>query len=278
LASPDNSVPGAGDARLYRFSIFEADVRTGELRRRGIRVRLQDQPFQVLTALLARPKELVTREELFNRIWGDDVHVDWDHGLNTSINRLREVLGDNAATPRFIETLPRRGYRFLADVEVVQPAADAAEIARMAPAPSEPATTPNSSAALTRTWFLLAQIMYMGFYIAALINMDEITGLLEAVFAGFTKAVALLLFVTAMIGIPVRFFLITAHTFRYSKFREKYDRLFPGLLILDELWGLSPLLMAPRIGIGLSLVVVAALLYLPFGQRTLVQMFSGEKL
>jgi hypothetical protein len=143
---------------------------------------------------------------------------------------------------------------------------------------SEAAIQSNASATLTRTWFLLAQVMYMGFYIAALVNMEEITGLLEAVFAGFTKAVALLLFVTAMIGIPVRFFLITAIAFRYSNFRQAYDRLFPGLLVLDELWGLSPLLMAPRIGIGLSLVVVAALLYLPFGQRTLVQMFSGEKL
>jgi TM2 domain-containing membrane protein YozV len=120
--------------------------------------------------------------------------------------------------------------------------------------------------------------MYMGFYIAALIYMNEITGLLEAVFAGFTKAVALLLFVTAMIGIPVRFFLITALGFRYSRFRQAYDRLFPALLVFDELWGLSPMLMAPRIGIGLALVIVAALLYLPFGQRTLVQLFSGETL
>jgi cholera toxin transcriptional activator len=266
---------------MYRFGIFEADVRTGELRKRGVRMRLQDQPFQVLTALLARPKELVTREELVQQVWGKDTFVDFDHGLNTSINRLREVLGDNATTPRFIETLPRRGDRFLADVEIV-------DVSETRSAPIEPVqkneqgerepAAPQPSVVATRALFLLAQIMYMGFYIAALINMEEITGLLEAVFAGFTKAVALLLFVTAMIGIPVRFFLITALGFRYSRFREAYGRIFPALLILDELWGLSPLLMAPRIGIGLSLVVVAALLYLPFGQRTLVQMFSGEKL
>ena len=86
----------------------------GELRKRGLKVRLQDQPFQILVMLLERPGELVTRQEIHRRLWPADTFVDFDHGLNNAINRLREALGDSAETPRFIETLPRKGYRFIA--------------------------------------------------------------------------------------------------------------------------------------------------------------------
>lgn len=102
-----------------RFGIFEADLRTGELRKRGVRVRLQEQPFQVLAALLARPGDLVTREELQSRVWTTDTFVDFDHGLNKAVNKIREALADSAESPRFVETVARRGYRFIADVTVV---------------------------------------------------------------------------------------------------------------------------------------------------------------
>ena len=102
-----------------RFGIFEADLRTGELRKRGARIRLQEQPFQVLAVLLARPGELVTRDELQGRLWTADTFVDFDHGLNKAINKIREALGDSAESPRFVETVARRGYRFIADVAVV---------------------------------------------------------------------------------------------------------------------------------------------------------------
>ena len=102
-----------------RFGIFEADLRTGELRKRGGRIRLQEQPFQVLAVLLARPGELVTRDELRGRLWTADTFVDFDHGLNKAINKIREALGDSAESPRFVETVARRGYRFIADVAVV---------------------------------------------------------------------------------------------------------------------------------------------------------------
>src|SRR6185369_9641745 len=101
----------------FRFSVFEADAATGELRKHGMRLRLADQPFSVLVALLERPGELVSREELVKRLWPDGTFVDYDHSLNTAVNRLRETLGDSAETPRFIETLPRRGYRFVGSVE-----------------------------------------------------------------------------------------------------------------------------------------------------------------
>jgi DNA-binding winged helix-turn-helix (wHTH) protein/predicted Zn-dependent protease len=101
---------------VLRFGVFEVDVRSGELRKQGVRIKLQDQPFHVLTVLLQRPGEVVTREELRNQNWPADTFVDFDNSLNTAINKLREALGDSADSPRFIETLPRRGYRFIAPV------------------------------------------------------------------------------------------------------------------------------------------------------------------
>jgi TolB-like protein/DNA-binding winged helix-turn-helix (wHTH) protein/tetratricopeptide (TPR) repeat protein len=98
------------------FGPFEADLRSGELRKQGIRVRLQAQPFQMLVMLLERPGELVTREEICQKLWPADTFVDFDHSLGTAVNKIREVLNDSAAEPRFIETLPRRGYRFIAPV------------------------------------------------------------------------------------------------------------------------------------------------------------------
>src|SRR6266576_6625995 len=105
-----------------RFGVFELDPRAGELRKHGLRVRLQEQPFQVLAMLLEHPGEVLTREELQKRLWPADTVVDFDRGLNKAINRLREALGDDADNPRFIETLPQRGYRFLMEVEASTPA------------------------------------------------------------------------------------------------------------------------------------------------------------
>src|SRR5215469_17291338 len=107
-------------APKYRFDQYEADVNAAELRRGDTRLRLQMQPFQVLVALLERPREVVTREELRLRLWPQDTFVDFDHGLNTAMAKLRDVLGDSAASPRYIETIAKRGYRFLGDVHVVE--------------------------------------------------------------------------------------------------------------------------------------------------------------
>lgn len=104
-------------SRLVRFGVFEVDLKDGELRKNGSKVRLQDQPFQILALLLDRPGELVTREELRNRLWPADTFVDFDHSLNAAIRRLRDALGDAAENPRFVETVARRGYRFLAPVD-----------------------------------------------------------------------------------------------------------------------------------------------------------------
>jgi TolB-like protein/DNA-binding winged helix-turn-helix (wHTH) protein/Flp pilus assembly protein TadD len=114
-----------------RFGIFELDLRAAELRKQGVRVRLQEQPFQVLAMLLEHPGEVVTREELQKKLWPSDTFVDFDHGLNKAINKLREALGDSATSPRFVETVARRGYRFLAEVKAADASSTSStEVAR----------------------------------------------------------------------------------------------------------------------------------------------------
>src|SRR5258706_5096674 len=114
--------------RNVRFGVFEADMEAGELRKHGLRLKLSEQPFQILAMLVARPGEVVSREVLRERLWPSDTFVDFDHGLNNAVMRLREVLGDSSDHPRFIETLPRRGYRFIAPVELKSPALDNVEL------------------------------------------------------------------------------------------------------------------------------------------------------
>ncbi len=110
-------MPRTNSNGVIRFGVFEADLRSGELRKSGVKIRLREQAFQVLSELLERPSEVVTREELRDRLWPDGTFVDFDHSLNAAVNSIREVLGDSAASPRFVETVPRRGYRFIAPVE-----------------------------------------------------------------------------------------------------------------------------------------------------------------
>ena len=105
----------------YRFGIFEVDFVSGELRRQGRRIHLQEQPLAILEMLLGQPGEVVSREELAARLWPDGAFVERDEGLNTAVKRLRDALGDSASSPRFVETLPRRGYRFIAPVERIGP-------------------------------------------------------------------------------------------------------------------------------------------------------------
>jgi len=147
--------------RFLRFGVFEVDLNAGELRKKGIRIKLQGQPFLLLVTLLRRQGEVVTREELCVALWPNGTFVDFDHSLGTAVNKVREVLGDSASTPRFIETLPRRGYRFLAPVEAVDASGNAQpEIEMPEPAPQveaaaiagQPATDPSDSIEGGRRW------------------------------------------------------------------------------------------------------------------------------
>jgi TolB-like protein/DNA-binding winged helix-turn-helix (wHTH) protein/tetratricopeptide (TPR) repeat protein len=134
-------MPEASTLVRLRFGVFDVDLRAGELRKHGMKVRLQEQPFQVLAMLLERPGEVVTREELRSRLWSADTFVDFDHGVNKAINRIRDTIGDSATSPRFVETVARRGYRFIADVTVLEqagppmPEAHGADGASAAPQP-----------------------------------------------------------------------------------------------------------------------------------------------
>src|SRR5208282_3839954 len=123
MRSADGEAPmtdGHRESRIPRFGTFELDVESGELRKEGkSQPRLRDQALQILLMLAGRPREIVTRENLRERLWSSDTFVDFDHGLNSAINQLRNALGDSAANPRFIQTVPRRGYRFLSPVEII---------------------------------------------------------------------------------------------------------------------------------------------------------------
>lgn len=260
---------------VVRFGIFEADFRNGELRRSGIKIRLQEQPFRLLAVLLERPGEVVTREEIRQRLWPSDTFVSFDHSLNTAANKLRDALGDAASNPRFIETIPRRGYRFIAPVQVEPPAelpepAATPRSARLLAAPEE---VPDVSPRLSRTLFTLLQIMYLAMYLSALAGLEEVEAFLGALFS-HPLPVFLTLLVTALLGIAARLYLLSAAVFRYSGLKNHFLRLFPFLFVLDELWSLSPLLLEPTVGLGLALAATAALAFAPFAQRTLLLMES----
>ncbi len=304
-------MPPAGNARLYRFGIYEVDVRSGELRKNGAKLKLQEQPFQVLAMLLERPGEVLTRDQLRQRLWPADTFVDFDHSLNTAINKLRDALGDSAANPRFIETLAKRGYRFIAPVQTTaarsesemsvapplrpgEPALSEVEGAQGGDVPDStqrPPGAPPSAAECAvavarsesgaadgdaelpkidrrvgRALFALIQVMYLSFYIVSLAKLHEIYATI------FDFTVLAMMVVTALMGIPTRLYLLTAVLFDYRKLGEKFRRLFWFLLPLDVLWALAPFLLVGYIGFGLAFAATAALLYVPFSQRTLIRM------
>lgn len=290
----------------YRFDDYEADLRAAELRRRGNRLKLQLQPFQVLVALLERPQDVVTREELRQRLWPEDTFVDFDHGLNTAVAKLRDVLGDSASTPRYIETIAKRGYRFLAEVQTVadqQPAqegpaalgskpvgsseplsgsaqadrvthADGAQPLPHAQTPSIDPTLPRAGRATSRALFLLAQLMYIIFYLSALFRLEELRRAAYMAWHSAGQSAFIVYLLTALVGLVVRLYLITATAFDYHLLGQKYRILFPALFLLDMIWALGPFLIADRIGLGLALGATAALIYMPFAQRVLMKMMQ----
>lgn len=283
--------PNQSRGRTFRFGVFEVDDYTGDLRREGkSQPRLRDQPFRILIVLLERPQELVTRDDLRECLWPADTFVDFDHGLNTAINQLRNALGDEAANPRFIQTLPRRGYRFIAPVVIVGQITQVSAQVRVPAVPTEPArpepgsdvkTTdvralPVISNGLMRTLFALLQLMYLIFYVIALARLSQVSEILSAAGAG-ARYILILLIVTAAAGIPTRLYLLTASAFNYRGLSHKFRALFPFVLALDLLWALAPFLLIVQIGIGAALAATAALLYSPFAQRTLLMMGSGKQ-
>jgi cholera toxin transcriptional activator len=284
--------------RRYRFGVFEADAATEELRRQGVRIKLNAQPFQVLCLLLDRPGELLTREEISRELWPDGTFVDYDHGVNSAVNRVREALGDTANSPRFIETLARRGYRFVAPVERIpakeeMPTPQApqvpAEVSVVTASPSavppsdtrlgfpilaSPDELPDTPYPVVQMLFVLFQLMYLAFYVGALANLTEIQDLLSPL--PKSELIFTSLIVTAAILIPVRAFILSATLFHAPGAREKLLKIWPVLLLMDEFWALSPFLLLHHINFGLALACTTLLVYSPFAQRSLVLMGAGN--
>jgi DNA-binding winged helix-turn-helix (wHTH) protein len=291
--------PGNHSGRIARFGVFELDLAAGELRKNGAKLRLQDQPFQVLALLLERAGDVVTREELRQKLWPADTFVDFDHSLNTAVNKVRETLGDSASSPRYIETLARRGYRFIAPVQTVGkedvetdhvgtgafeslPRAESRGSAERSEVPAPQAApevfhpdlhVPIPRRGLTRGLFALAQLMYLIFYVVALFRLHAVQGIADSFFSGWraTTLVALVM-VTAGVGIPLRCYLLSAVGFDYQRLGEKFQQMFPFILALDQLWAVAPFLLVPKIGLGAAFAASAALLYVPFSERTLIRM------
>jgi cholera toxin transcriptional activator len=276
-------MPGDNAARVFSFGVFEANEAAGELRKHGVRIKLHSQPFKVLLLLLERPMGIVTREEMRQRLWGTETFVDFDHGLNTAVNKIREALGDSAAVPRYVETVSGKGYRFLAPVT-----ADSNPGQHTNPAPeplgemglsagtflTTPEELPAASRMLVRTLLLLIQMMYLAFYIGALANLAEIDEIFLETGLPYSGAVMSILVTTAAVLIPVRLFIVVAVALDFQNLPSKFSRLFPILLILDLLWAVSPFLLIHHINTGLALGLSAPLVYLPFAQRSLVLMYS----
>jgi cholera toxin transcriptional activator len=278
--------------RVFRFALYELDGSTGELRKEGKpRPRMQGQALEILLELLNRPGELVSREELRQRLWPADTFVDYDHSLNTAVNKVREALSDSAENPRFIQTIPRRGYRFIGTIEagegtgvpVVQavgpkssaePTRDP-EMQKSATLLSDPQDLPAAPRRLVRLLFSLIQVMYFSFYIASLVSLHETQRVVELM-PEYSKWLFPVILVTALAGIPVRLYLLAAAIFGYRGLTRRFLRLFPFVFPLDELWALSPFLIVELIGVGLALAATAVLVYVPFAQRSLLLMGEGH--
>ena len=281
---------------IFRFGLYELDSGTGELRKDGtLRMRLQGQPLEVLVQLVSHPGDVVTRDALRQLLWPADTFVDYDHSLNTAVNRVRDALSDSAENPRFIQTIPRRGYRFIAAVQngplAAEPAAPPVEaqekpttVGETVPraaggsekrsyALSDPSDLPDAPRGVIQLLFSLIQVMYLAFYIISLARLRWVEPVLSQAVEHPRWLFALLL-VTALAGIPIRLYLLSAAIFGYRGLPVKFLRLFPFVMPLDELWALAPFLLVQQIGVGLALAATAALLYLPFSQRSL--MLMGE--
>ena len=270
------------NSRIARFGVFEVDLSAGELRKNGVKLRLQEQPFQVLALLLERSGEIVTRDELRQKLWPSDTFVDFDHSLNTAINKVREALGDSASSPRYVETLARRGYRFIAPVQRNEPMDSAkpaaADIGSSEPSPSLVTLHPELEVPIphrrvTRGLFGLIQLMYLIFYAVALIRLHVVQRIADSFLPLWgATALTVAVLVTAGVGIPLRLYLLSAVSFDYQRLGEKFRQMFPFILALDQLWAVAPFLLVQNIGLGAAFAASAPLLYLPFSERTLIRM------
>jgi cholera toxin transcriptional activator len=271
-----------------RFETFELNLHTGELSKAGVRVQLQDQPTRLLTLLANRPGELVTREEIQHELWKDGEFVEFEHAVNTAIRKIRVALDDTTDSPRIIETLPRKGYRFIASVDVVE-APPIVTVQTAPPIPSQPSTPYGPpvgvedgfvlpvSVKACRILFLLAQVPYVASYLAVFYNWYNLD-------AALTNAFILIpvdysrpcLQIMALIGFAVRIYLIGLVGWGHPNAGPRYRKLFPFLLFLDGLWSATPLLLQST-GPLVSWAGLILMGWLIFGQRTLMRSIEFQK-
>jgi DNA-binding winged helix-turn-helix (wHTH) protein len=272
-----------------RFESFELDCVTGELFKDGSRLKIQDQPARLLILLVSRAGMLVSRDEIQDALWEDGQFVEFEHAINVAVKKIREALGDDPLKPRMLETLPRKGYRFIAPVEVIaNPAAPAPEVE---PAPVEvqeivpPTISPAPDNRIleqefalpetpARILFLAVQVMYLTLYSLSLIHMYDVASVLGGAGVGW---LAIPLLIGAAGSIPVRLYLIFTVGLGHPAAGLKYRRMLPYLMPWDWIWAPSPFLAVHTIGPEWALVLTAVLVYPPISQLILMRSIDQRK-
>jgi len=304
------SAPQSQPARV-RFESFELDCITGELFKDGTRLKLQDQPARLLILLVTRAGMLVTRDEIQEALWEDGQFVEFEHAINVAVKKIREALNDDPLKPRMLETLPRKGYRFIASVETIRnpttPNDNAIETNAVVPIPEvEPAPVTVKEAVLpappqiqtkvaeaspdpdeetlerefalpatpARILFLAVQAMYLTIYSLALIHMDVVASVLGRAGVGW---LAIPVLIGAAGSIPVRLYLVFTVGLGHPAAGMKYRRMLPYLMPWDWIWAASPFLAVYSIGAEWALVLSAVLVYPPISQLILMRSIDHRR-
>jgi DNA-binding winged helix-turn-helix (wHTH) protein len=290
------SAPQSQPARV-RFESFELDCITCELFKDGSRLKLQDQPSRLLILLVSRAGTLVTRDEIQEALWEDGQFVEFEHAINVAIKKIREALNDDPLKPRMLETLPRKGYRFIAAVEPVEnpvksvavesnvglplpdielPPQIQAKVEANDPDPDEEDLEREFALPATpaRILFVCVQLMYLTIYSLALIHMYDIASVLGIAGVGW---LATPLLIGAAGSIPVRLYLIFTVGLRHPAAGMKYRRMLPYLMPWDWMWAASPFLAVHTIGPEWALVLSAVLVYPPISQLILMRSIDHHR-
>jgi DNA-binding winged helix-turn-helix (wHTH) protein len=264
-------------AEIIKFDEFELDLGRYELRRQGRPLKLEKIPMELLILLAEREGQLVTREEIIHRLWGDNVYVDTRQGINTAVRKLRLALKDDPDDPRILLTVVGKGYRLLAPISSSRPEVEmrASSLHQPASSRSQDGCTTMATAVvvidpqLARALFLVIQAGYLVLYGVAFAHLSQIrTMRLPAATPGFTLGAGLA-------GSAMHLYLAAAVALNYAESGRLFRQMFPAILAVDVAWAASPLFLFERWG-ELTLLFVAALVFLPFSQRTLIRSAYGH--
>ena len=262
---------------VMRFGDFELDCATAELYKNGRRLKLQDQPARLLVLLASRAGTLVTRADIQETLWADGQFVEFEHAINVAVKKIREALDDDPLKPRFIETVPKKGYRFIGAIDV-EPAPP--------PQPVSVATEPvvrdeeilerefALPAARARILFIAVQAVYLTIYGLALLHMHDVAAVLGE--AGIPW-LAVPVLVGAAASIPVRLYLVFTVGLGHPAAGMKYRRMLPYLMPWDWLWAPSPFLAIESVGAERALVMSILLAYPPISQLILMRSIDHPK-